>query len=335
MSEFSSPAKEFPRLFGPFAAVEAKLETASPYKRIPPLMAPEKFVSGKDSKSQASDTTLCSQAAAIIPGRCVLGFDLPDDVDTLLLTLRRKLAGPKTALEYREEFYMRQQRPEESLMDYMGSVRRLARLAYPMYTVKDAHVLDRFLAGLREPRAKDELQLRPSKDLAAAESIAEILDRNGHCERRSQGAFAAGFRGEWRAPPGENGERKHPMSPACYTCRQLGHTSRFCRDQGGPSKSILNVANANNFTNMNMDVRLPFVEVKVEKKAVNCLLDSGSGPDWTIPLIDVLNRFRLGAVAVAADIQDMFLQIKMPEDQRDALRLLWWPDDDLQNPAVD
>ncbi|VDP86931.1 unnamed protein product [Echinostoma caproni] len=45
------------------------------------------------------------------------------------------------------------------------------------------------------------------------------------------------------------------------------------------------------------------------------------GPDWTTSLIDVLNRFRLGIVAVAADIQETFFQ--MPEDQRDALRLLW------------
>ncbi|VDP94466.1 unnamed protein product [Echinostoma caproni] len=63
----------------------------------------------------------------------------------------------------------------------------------------------------------------------------------------------------------------------------------------------------------------------------DCLLQ---GPDWATPLIDVFNRFRLGAVAVAAVIQEMLLQIKIPEDQRDALQLLWWPDGDFQNLAV-
>ncbi|VDP95331.1 unnamed protein product [Echinostoma caproni] len=87
MSEFSSPAKEFPQVFGPFAEVEVKMETALSYEWIPPLMAPENY-----------------------------------DVDSLLVTLRRRLVGPKTAFEYREEFNMRQQRHEESLMDYMGSV---------------------------------------------------------------------------------------------------------------------------------------------------------------------------------------------------------------------
>ncbi|VDP94692.1 unnamed protein product [Echinostoma caproni] len=173
---------------------------------------------------------------------------------------------------------MRQQQPEESLMDYMRSVRRLARLAYPTSTVEErnAHVLDRFLAGLREPKTKDELQLRPPKDLAAAESIAEILDRNARRKRRPQGDFAAGFRQEWRAPPRENSERKPLMVPTCYICHQTGHTSRFCRDQGGPSKSTSKVVNANNFTTTNMNMGFPFVEVKVEGKAINCLLDSGS-----------------------------------------------------------
>lgn len=59
------------------------------------------------------------------------------------------------------------------------------------------------------------------------------------------------------------------------------------------------------------------------------------GPDWTTPLIDVLCRFRLGLVAVAADIREMFMQVKVPVQHRDALRFLWWtdgePDSDGEN----
>ncbi|VDP88043.1 unnamed protein product [Echinostoma caproni] len=50
------------------------------------------------------------------------------------------------------------------------------------------------------------------------------------------------------------------------------------------------------------------------------------GPDLTTPLTEVLCRFRLGSIAVAADIEEMFMQVKVPEGQRDALRLWWWPD---------
>ncbi|VDP90372.1 unnamed protein product [Echinostoma caproni] len=39
-------------------------------------------------------------------------------------------------------------------------------------------------------------------------------------------------------------------------------------------------------------------------------------PDPTTPPIEVLCRFRLGSVAVAADIEEMFMQVKVPEGQR-------------------
>ncbi|VDP93875.1 unnamed protein product [Echinostoma caproni] len=211
MSEFSSPVKEFPRLFGPFAEVVAKMKTASPYEQIPPLIAPARFVLREDFgvwKSQVRHyfrrLPSSHRADAVInlltleAYKSVMDFDLPDDMDSLLETMRRRLAGPKTAFNYREEFYMRQQRPQESLIHYMGSARHPSRLAYLMYTVEErnSHILDRLLAGLREPRVKDELQLWSPKDLAAAESMTEILDRNGHREKRPQGVFAAGFRQE-------------------------------------------------------------------------------------------------------------------------------------------
>ncbi|VDP94693.1 unnamed protein product [Echinostoma caproni] len=102
MSEFSSPATQFPQFFGPFAEVEAKLETASPYKRIPPLTTPEKFVPGDDFDVWESQVrryvrklppTYRANAVINFLSReaytLVMDFDLPDDVDTLLVTLRR------------------------------------------------------------------------------------------------------------------------------------------------------------------------------------------------------------------------------------------------------
>ena len=54
-----------------------------------------------------------------------------------------------------------------------------------------------------------------------------------------------------------------------------------------------------------------------------------SGPDMTSNLCGILMRFRLEAIAVAADIEEMFLQVKVSEEDQDALRFLWWPEGDL------
>ena len=54
-----------------------------------------------------------------------------------------------------------------------------------------------------------------------------------------------------------------------------------------------------------------------------------SGPDLTNSLISVLTRFRQEPVAFMADIEPMFYQVRVPEDQRDLLRFMWWPNGDI------
>ncbi|KAH8873636.1 Gag-Pol polyprotein, partial [Schistosoma japonicum] len=48
-----------------------------------------------------------------------------------------------------------------------------------------------------------------------------------------------------------------------------------------------------------------------------------SGPNSVSPLLGVLLRFRQSFIAIAADIEEMFLQGKIPEGHRDYLRFLW------------
>ncbi|XP_066910989.1 uncharacterized protein [Clytia hemisphaerica] len=55
------------------------------------------------------------------------------------------------------------------------------------------------------------------------------------------------------------------------------------------------------------------------------------GPDLTNQLMGVLVRFREEPIAVMGDIEAMFCQVRVPDDQRDYLRFLWWPDGDLEN----
>ncbi|GBP43715.1 hypothetical protein EVAR_29696_1 [Eumeta japonica] len=55
-----------------------------------------------------------------------------------------------------------------------------------------------------------------------------------------------------------------------------------------------------------------------------CLNDALlTSPDLIRSLLDVLVRFRQGRVAVSADINEMFLRVKIKKEDRDSLRFLW------------
>ena len=57
--------------------------------------------------------------------------------------------------------------------------------------------------------------------------------------------------------------------------------------------------------------------------SINCELLQG--PNLTNTLIGVLTRFRKEPVALMADIQAMFHQVKVTDDDTDFLPFLWWP----------
>ena len=55
------------------------------------------------------------------------------------------------------------------------------------------------------------------------------------------------------------------------------------------------------------------------------------GPDLTNQLVGVLTRFRQHPIATIADIESMFYQVRIPEEQRCYLQFLWWEDGDSRN----
>ena len=58
------------------------------------------------------------------------------------------------------------------------------------------------------------------------------------------------------------------------------------------------------------------------------------GPNLTNNLVGVLTKFRQEQVAVVADVQSMFHQVKVPPKDSNAMRFLWWKDGDFtQEPA--
>ena len=75
-------------------------------------------------------------------------------------------------------------------------------------------------------------------------------------------------------------------------------------------------------------VRVVFdCSAKYKGKSLNDLLLKG--PDLTNSLLDILTRFRQERVAVMADIEAIFNQVRVPECDRSFSRFLWWPDGDL------
>ena len=53
------------------------------------------------------------------------------------------------------------------------------------------------------------------------------------------------------------------------------------------------------------------------------------GQDLMNDLLEVLLRFRREEIAVVADIEAMFHQVRMLESDRDVLRFLWWEKGDI------
>ncbi|KAA3671009.1 uncharacterized protein DEA37_0007414, partial [Paragonimus westermani] len=58
-------------------------------------------------------------------------------------------------------------------------------------------------------------------------------------------------------------------------------------------------------------------------------------PDLTADLVLVMLRFRKNPDALAADIEEIIMQVGVPKRDRGALRFLWWPDNDVSADPVE
>lgn len=59
------------------------------------------------------------------------------------------------------------------------------------------------------------------------------------------------------------------------------------------------------------------------------------GPNLTSSLLGVLVRFRQEPIAIMGDIQSIFYQVKLAEEDKDFLRFLWWPDGKVSQETVE
>ena len=68
----------------------------------------------------------------------------------------------------------------------------------------------------------------------------------------------------------------------------------------------------------------PVFDCSARYKGVSLNSECMKGPNLTNNLVHVLLRFRQYPYAVLADIESMYLQIRIPESDRNALRFLWY-----------
>ncbi|VDI02925.1 Hypothetical predicted protein [Mytilus galloprovincialis] len=59
------------------------------------------------------------------------------------------------------------------------------------------------------------------------------------------------------------------------------------------------------------------------------------GLDLTNSLLGILLRFRKEAIAVTADVEQMFYNFKVSEEHRNYLRFIWHSDNDIEKPLID
>ena len=90
---------------------------------------------------------------------------------------------------------------------------------------------------------------------------------------------------------------------------------------------------------------LPFFVTKQEKSRIAfdgaAKFDGTALNDVVLPginllngLVEVLTRFRVGRYACIADLSKYFLQVSVPESQRDLFRLVWFKDNDMDEGEI-
>jgi len=84
-------------------------------------------------------------------------------------------------------------------------------------------------------------------------------------------------------------------------------------------------------TNPNRPGKLPIVFDAARTSQNKNLLQ---GPDMTNSLVGALLHFREGRVGLAADVEEMFHQVRVRKEDQEALRFLWWSDNYTHPPDV-
>ncbi|CAH2218177.1 jg24405 [Pararge aegeria aegeria] len=197
---------------------------------------------------------------------------------------------------------------------------------------------DKIHDTMKEHFAIESLGVQPRRPTTDSDGRAlAILEQT--CRRRPDGRFEVGLL--WK-----NKDDQMPDSYKSAEKRLISIERKMDKDPNLKEEykrqiqHLLDENYAEEATNEHNSARkwyLPhFSVVHPLKKKVRIVFDAAAksqgkslndallpGPDLLQPLFGVLTRFRQGPIAVAADIKEMFLQIKIIPEDRDSLRFLW------------
>ena len=108
------------------------------------------------------------------------------------------------------------------------------------------------------------------------------------------------------------------------------HAQRVPENQLGNPPGITWYLPHHSVTNPNKPEKIRVVfDCAARRSGVSLNSQLLQGPDLTNNLVGVLTRFRQECIAVMADIEGMFHQVRVSPKDRDALRFLWWPENNF------
>ena len=82
-------------------------------------------------------------------------------------------------------------------------------------------------------------------------------------------------------------------------------------------------------TSLTMECIVLVNQAKYVLQGRSIIKDLLSGPDLTNQIIGVLTRFHEEKIAFMADVEAMYHQVQVPEDQQSFLKFLWWENHDI------
>ena len=106
-----------------------------------------------------------------------------------------------------------------------------------------------------------------------------------------------------------------PVSERCAVVKKVNYIPHHCTSESVKFRVVFDCS------------------ARTEGKCLNDQLLHG--PDLMNSLVGVLLRFRQYPFVVVGDIKGMFSQVLVAEDDRDALRFLWFEDHDLDGPIME
>ena len=170
--------------------------------------------------------------------RSLLAPDDPKDksLDALIKLLKDHYEPKRNIVAERFHFHRRDQKPGESLSDYVAELRRLAaRCSFDRAYLEEV-LRDRFICGVQSEAVQKKLLTEPDVNFQKAVEIA----KNWEAANKSAQAFKAPADltvGAVTLPPKASGSQVQAgstvvASKPCSCCGKTGHVPRDCRFKG-------------------------------------------------------------------------------------------------------